>query len=292
LADGVLAAALAAVGGEFADPPVALTGSMSQSGVYRVRVDGRDAVLKVTVGDGSRTTARRELAFYQTLADQVPVRTPTLLRHVDNGQFTAILLSAHTPSVPARQWRRTEWLEVARQLAALHSMPVPTGEWWTHTPWLTSVLDEPPVPYALDYWSRTAAARAVDSVLAAPLGQALGAVPDCFVHGDCHVDNLLRDGDDLVWTDWQVTGIGAPAVDLAFLIGRAHSDSADPPRADMIEAYARTRGVDSGPLERAVLAAELGFVLFGWPEYAHYHSADEQDRTVQRLIELIGGWNS
>jgi Ser/Thr protein kinase RdoA (MazF antagonist) len=288
VADGVLARALAAVGGSGA--PVPLRGSMSQSGVYRVCFDGGDAVLKVTGADGQRDIARRELTFYQTLANDVPVRTPTLLGHADNADFTAILLSVHTPSAPAREWQRAEFLEVTRQLAALHSTPMPAGEPWTHVPWLDSVLADPPVSLARDYWSLTDAAGSVGSVLDEPLGPALGAVPDCFVHGDCHVDNLLRDGDDLVWTDWQVTGIGAPGADLAFLLGRAYSDSADPPRAEMIELYAHSRGLDVGPFRRAVLAAELGFVLFGWPEYAHYHSADEQERTVRRLIDLIGEW--
>lgn len=290
MAGGVLARALAAVGGS--GPPVALSGSMSQSGVYRVHFDGGDAVLKVTGPDGDRALASRELAFYQTLANDVPVRTPTLLCHVESPELTAILLSAHAPSLPAREWQPAEWLEVTRQLAALHSIPPPVGAPWTHRPWLSAVLDDPPVSAARDYWSRTAAAGFVDSVFGAPLRFALGAVPDCFVHGDCHVDNLLREGSDLVWTDWQVTGIGSPAADLAFLLGRAYSDGADPPREEMIDAYACARGVDSATLRRAILAADLGFLLFGMPEYMHYHSRDEQDRITQRLIDVISEWNS
>ncbi len=292
VAERVLVRALAAVGVDTGVAPVPLAGSMSQSGVYRVRFDGHDAVLKVTAADDHRRIARRELTFYQTLANDVPVRTPTLLGHRDNGEFTAILLSAHTPSAPARDWQRAEFLEVTRQLAALHSMPLPVGQPWTHISWVVSVLDEPAVSMARDFWSGTDAAGVVDSVLTAPLRPALADIPDSFVHGDCHVDNLLCDGGDLVWTDWQVTGIGPPAADLAFLLSRAHSDSADPPRAEMIELYARSRGLDVRRFGRAVLAAELGIVLFGWPEYAHYHSRDEQERTVQRLIELISEWNS
>lgn len=97
-----------------------LAGSASGAGVYRVQIDGHDAVLKVTGAGGGQRNARRELAFYRTLADQVPVVTPTLLRYADNDDFTALLLSAHTPARHAREWDQSAWLEVARQLAALH----------------------------------------------------------------------------------------------------------------------------------------------------------------------------
>ncbi len=48
-----------------------LAGSMSSSGVYRIALEGRDAVLKVTrAGDDrdSIAAALRELDFYLTLA--------------------------------------------------------------------------------------------------------------------------------------------------------------------------------------------------------------------------------
>ena len=164
--------------------------------MYRVQIDGHDAVLKVTGAGGGQRNARRELAFYRTLADRVPVMTPTLLRYADNDDCTALLLSAHTPARQAREWDQSAWLEVARQLAALHSIPLPDEDPWIDTPWLRQVLERPPISLAEDYWSGTDAADTIGPVLKAPgtLGEAFRATPDSFLHGDCHVDNLLRGG--------------------------------------------------------------------------------------------------
>ena len=233
-----------------------LTGSASGSGVFRVRIDGTDAVLKVTTAGRGQLNARRELTFYRTMAGQVPVTTPRLLRHADNDELTALLLSAHTPSRPAREWDEAEWLELARQLAALHSTALPDEPSWLETPWLQQVLDRPPIGLAEDYWSKTGAADRISLVLDAPdtLAAALVATPGCFLHGDCHVDNLLYEGESLVWADWQVTGVGSPAIDLSFLWSRANADGADLPYAAMVHEYAAQRGIDAAALQQSLIA--------------------------------------
>jgi Ser/Thr protein kinase RdoA (MazF antagonist) len=264
-----------------------LAGAASGAGVYRVRLDGTDAVLKVTAGAGQQN-ARRELAFYRTLADRVPVVTPQLLRYADNDEFTAIVLSAHTPAPPAHEWDQATWLEVVRQLAALHSMPMPVEERWTETPWLQKTLRQPPVTLAREYWSTTV--PAVDQLLneTTALARDVDAVPDCFLHGDCHADNLLRDGDSLiVWADWQSTGVGAPAGELALLWSRAHADGADLPYDAMLHEYADLRSIDAAKLRPAIRAAELAFLLFAWPEFAAYLPQSKQNRLTSRLLQLI-----
>jgi Ser/Thr protein kinase RdoA (MazF antagonist) len=277
-----------------------LAGAASGAGVYRVRLDGRDAVLKVTAGAGQQS-ARRELAFYRTLADRVPVMTPQLLRYAEHDEFTAIVLSAHTPAPPAQEWDQTAWVEVARQLAALHSMPVPDEQRWTETPWLQQTLRQPPVTLAAKYWSATEAAAAVEQLLSetTALARDVDAVPDCFLHGDCHADNLLRDddnnadgggvdggGDLIVWADWQSVGVGAPAGDLALLWTRGHADGADLPYDAMLHEYADLRGVDATKLRPAVRAAELAFLLFAWPDFARYLPQSKQNRLTSRLLQL------
>jgi thiamine kinase-like enzyme len=269
-----------------------LAGSASGAGVYRVQLDGHDAVLKVTGAGGGQRNARRELTFYRTLADRVPVTTPRLLRYADNDDFTALLLSAHTPARPAREWDRTAWLEVARQLAALHSIPLPDEDPWTDTPWLRQVLDRPPIAFAEDYWSGTDAADSIGLVLKAPgaLAEAVRATPDGFLHGDCHVDNLLREGNQIVWADWQAAGVGSPAGDLAFLWSRAAADGADVPYEAMLGEYIAHREVDPAVLRLALVAAEIGILLFGWPEYVSYLTQNERDRLTHRLLQLIDDW--
>ncbi len=265
-----------------------LAGAASGAGVYRVRLDGRDAVLKVTAGAGQQN-GRRELAFYRTLAERVPVATPQLLRYADNDEFTAIVLSAHTPAPPAHEWDQAAWLEVGRQLAALHSMSPPDEQRWTETTWLREVLRQPPVTLADNYWSTTTAAGAVDQLLSetTALARDVDAVPDCFLHGDCHADNLLRDGDNLiVWADWQSTGVGAPAGELALLWSRAHADGADLPYDAMLHEYADLRRIDAAKLRAAVRAAELALLLFAWPGFARNLPQSKQDRLTSRLLQL------
>lgn len=272
----------------------ALAGAASGAGVYRVRADGTDAVLKVTAAGPGQPAARRELRFYRTLANQVPVATPTLLRHADDDNVTAMLLSAHMPARPARDWDLPAWLELASQLAALHSAPLPSDVSWLDTPWLPRTLDRPPIDSAEAYWSTTVAGHQVRQVLRAPaaLGAAVAALPGCLLHGDCHVGNLLAEGSHLVWADWQVVGVGSPAVDLAFLWSRAYADGADPPYGAMVDAYAARRGIDRDLLRRALIAAELGVLLFGWPAYAARRTRAERDRLTRRLAHLVERWRS
>lgn len=273
-------------------PASELTGSMSGSGVYRVTVARRDCVLKVTPAGPGQSQAVRELTFYRSLADTAPVRTPTLLEYATTDDLTALLLSAHSPTPPARAWDSAGWVEVAGQLAALHAIRAPHAAPWLHTPWLRRVLDDPPIDVAAEFWSATDAADLVADLLDTPvaIAQALRAVPDTFVHGDCHAANLLIDGEEFVWADWQEAGIGSPAGDLAFLWGRAHADGAEPPREAMLEAYTAGRGIDVEQFRRSLLANEIGTLLFGWPEYAGLHTRGEQDRMTERLVRLAHRW--
>lgn len=296
MADDLVVPALRALGRDVPAPVTELAGSHSGSGVWRVPVDGSDAVLKVTAADAGQPNARRELAFYRTLAGQVPVETPELLDYADNDEFTAILLSAHGAAIPAARWDLADWLELARQLAVLHSTPQPPadGAWFQHRPWTRSVLDQPRSRIAEEYWSRTEAAGWLVGLLDAipEFARALDALPVCFVHGDCHVDNLLRDGRRIVWTDWQVVGLGSPAGDLAFVGSRANSDGADMPYDAMLREYASRSGIDLEPMRRAVAAAELGTMLFGWPYHVGDLTQGERDRLTRRMLQLAAYWNA
>lgn len=268
---------------------------MSASGIYRVRIAEGEAVLKVSEGEPEqRVEARRELGFYRDLAPSIPVATPRLLAGTDGKELAAILLTAHSPSPPAPDWTRSEWLEAARQLARLHAFPAPRRGPWRHLPWVRTVLDRPPTDMAFDFWSPTAAGERVRDLLDDPAGLALAfdQGPTGFVHGDCHVDNLLRDADGLVWADWQVAGVGCCAVDLAFRWGRAYADGADLPLEAMVEEYLARRPVDPVRLRHSMMAAELATFLFGWPAYLGLHSPEQRERMTGRLIRLAVQWRS
>jgi len=292
--DEGLAQVMRSVGLEVDGNHVDLAGGASGSGVFRVQIDGAEAVLKVTSADERQDNARRELAFYQKLADQVPVATPRLLRYADNDRFTALVLSAHESVRPAPEWERSAWLTVARQLAALHSVPPPHGDRWTDPPARRRLPYRPPVDLASSYWCGTQAAASVRPFLDEPeqLTRALQAIPVCFVHGDCHVENLLRDGEQIVWTDWQVTGVGCPASELAFLWSRAHADGADVPYDAMVREYVTHRPIEPASLRRALVAAEIDILLFDWPQYVTLVSQEARDRLTRRLLHLVDDWRT
>lgn len=282
---------------EIGTDAIELEGAASGAGVYRVQVAGEDAILKVTGPGSARQLARRELTFYRTTADRMPITTPRLLRYADDEAMTALLLTAHQPSPPAREWSRSAWLELARQLAALHSASIPSQDHWLGTSWLRQALDRPPLDVAEGYWSNTSAATSIRLVLRqiSELAEAFRSTPDCFVHGDCHVDNLLReDGEDgaLVWADWQSVGVGNPAGELAFLWSRADAEGADLPYDAMLDAYLTHREAEPARFRRALVASEICILLFGWPQYAAYRDQDVQDRIARRLIHLIDRWLS
>lgn len=258
--------------------------------VCRVRSNGRDAVLKLTEAGETQRLARHELAFYRTLADVVPVDTPTMLEYADRDDLTAVLLSAHDTGPAASEWNLPGWLELTRQLAALHATTLPQPPPRAAS-WIRDALHHPPTEAATDYWAATAAHEV--SVLLGQLtalAAAFDGVPDCFIHGDCHVDNLLRSDNGIVWADWQAYGPGNPAGELAFLWSRADADGAQIPYSAMLRQYAATRAVSTTAFSRAVLAAEIGILLFGWPQYARYSDQATQDRLRTRLRLLTAQW--
>jgi len=109
---------------------------------------------------------------------------------------------------------------------------------------------------------------------------------------DCHVDNLLREDGELVWADWQSVGVGSPAGELAFLWSRADADGADLPYDAMFDVYLSERETNPVLFRQALVAAEIGILLFGWPEYAAYRAQDAQERLARRLIDLTDCWLS
>jgi hypothetical protein len=41
-----------------------------------------------------------------------------------------------------------------------------------------------------------------------------------------------------------------------------------------------------------VVAAEIGILLFGWPECAAYRIQNDRDGMTHRLIQLIDAWHA
>ncbi len=254
--------------------------------------DGADAyVLKVTAG--ARADARRELSFYQELADAVPVRTPRFVEGLGTDELTVLMVTAAEPGSPAREWDLARWLDIAGQLGSLHRTLDRAGLEAHH--WLQAERPETDVAPAerVSLWSRSSLAPVVLPLLAdlGRLHASLQRLPACLVHGDCHAQNLLRDADDnVVWADWAEVGVGRGPEELAILWQRAEFDGATVPREAMVDAYALARGLEVDELLwDAIRSAELLMVLLGWPGFLIEQPSHGRDALFGHFELLANG---
>jgi aminoglycoside phosphotransferase (APT) family kinase protein len=269
------------------------THGMSGSRVrFARRDDGRACVLKVTSlrRDGDARAARRELAVYRDLAERLPIRTPTLLACHEDGDVIAMLLSAHGGIVPATSWDKRSWLAVAVDLARLHGTTVPEPDRWKDDKSPFLAMREPDLPLVEGFW-REDPGFSLDAIVEGRelLEQEILQAGECFVHGDCHTENILHEDGGLVWIDWQSSGIGHPARELAFLSARATPSGARIP-PEMLATYCHQRNIDPEQMRRSVIAAELGIFIFEWPPYASFDSPAGTRRVRHRARFLAEQW--
>ncbi|MEV0612763.1 aminoglycoside phosphotransferase family protein [Nonomuraea sp. NPDC050404] len=234
---------------------------------------GTAAYLKVTPAG-----ARRELRFYRQIARHAPVRTPRLLDHADTADGVALLLEATGESRDVRSWTQETWRALGRDLAALHGMPLPAGTDW-------QVSDADPDWATIEaFWGPELLARRAEFCAAR------SALPQVFMHGDCHTENIAHAGNALVFCDWQAAGIGRPVSDLAFVSVRATPAGVTVPPV-FLDAYCEHSPLDRGALERGVMAEELTIFLFQWPHYAAYNTPAGIDRVRRRVRDLGERWS-
>ena len=273
--------------------PRETTHGMSGSRVsFATRGHGRTCVLKVTSlrRDDDARAGRRELAFYRGMAERLPIRTPTLLDHYEDNEAIAMLLSAHGEIEPATSWDRRSWRALAVDLARLHGTEVSEPDRWEIDRSPFHALREPDMPVVNGFW-RDDLASTLDAIVESRelLEQEILQAGQCFVHGDCHTENILREDGALVWIDWQGTGMGNPAVELAFLHARATPSGARVP-PEMLATYYSERDKDLERMQRSVLAAELAIFIFEWPPYASFNSPAGTRRVRQRTRYLAERW--
>lgn len=269
--------------------PVTPMESRSGAGVHPVRtIGGEAAYLKVTPaasGAQAIAQARRELRFYQDLAPITPVRTPRLLDCRDGEDGVAVLLEAVGETRPASAWTARMWADLGRELARLHTMPLPEGAEWNRPDALEAALADPDVDRITAFWAPTLPRLAELLARGDELAEDIGALPPVFTHGDCHVGNLPHSTGSPAFCDWQSAGIGRPASDLAFLGVRAATEGVSVPPA-LIEAYLDGRSCERRALQRALLAEELGVFVHMWPPFAAFNDDLGIARVRRRTLEL------
>ncbi|HEY6737575.1 MAG TPA: aminoglycoside phosphotransferase family protein [Actinopolymorphaceae bacterium] len=269
-----------------------LAGSASGAAVYLVEGSGGDVVLKATTSEATAAGARRELNFYRALADDVPVRTPRVLGLHEEPGLSCLLLEVALPPREAAAWSGEQWVEAAAQLGRLHHPAVvETSQDAPCRLGRRAAVEDGQVEQAASWWRQLGQER-----LALPwlerlddVAAALDGPPECLIHGDWHVGNLLRDpdGQALVWTDWQEVRLGHGPEDLALLWQRAEFDGGTPPREAMLEAYARERGIPiDATFRRAIVAAELLILLFGWPPWLLFVEPARREVLLGRMADF------
>lgn len=220
----------------------------------------------------------------------MPIRTPLLLDAYEDDDVIAILLSAHGEIVPATSWDTTSWLALAVDLARLHRTALPEPDRWRDHRSPFHALSAPDLPVVDGFW-RKDLGSALDAILESRefLEREILQAGECFVHGDCHTENILREHGALVWIDWQGNGIGNPAMELAFLHARATPSGARIP-PELLTTYCRERDEDLERMRWSVIAAELSIFIFEWPPYASFDSPAGTRRVRQRTRYLAERW--
>lgn len=284
----------------------------SGAGVHRVVLPGgAPGYVKVTpagLGVGAVAAAERELRFYRELGPLVPVRVPPLLGWLQVSGAVALLLGDAGERLDVTAWSPELWRVLGGELAGLHTLVLPGGGWDRPDALLGALgaADADPgadPDAALDgvvaFWSGHL--PQLDELVAgrAGLRDRLGSAPAVFVHGDCHTGNVLRaaGGGGVVLCDWQESGTGRAASDLALLSVRAVPSGVRVPGA-LVEEYLRRRGeggggFDAAGFRRDVLLEELAVLVFQWPPFAAYNDAVGVARVRRRarsLADRLGGW--
>lgn len=259
------------------------SGSASGSHVLPVITgDGTEAILKITIGDGGANwdASVRELGFYREISGDLGVHTPRLLDHQLTEDSIALVITRHPPPRPAVGWAHDHWLLLADDLATIHRQPV--------EPRPPQPLPANPSKKATEFWNGSAEVIADLLDRPAELHRRATTLDTAFVHGDCHADNISVTDDGLIWLDWQGSGPGNPAGDLAFPSVRARPSDAVVPLEAMAKRYADHRGLQPSAVLDAVLASELLVLLFQWPDYAQFNTDEGNQRVRDRAAHLSG----
>jgi hypothetical protein len=195
--------------------------------------DARTRTLMHTMG-----FYRREVGFYEDLADHSPLRTPRCYFSAVDGEEGASLLLLEDLE-PARNGSWVAGCSLAEAELAIRAIAAFHARWWRHAyltdkPWLelrglTSIEQAPVVsqeawePFLDKLGSHaTAEIRQTGAWLSrylSALYRYLYRQPPCtLVHNDYQADNLF-DTMSVAVLDWQLVTHGRAAMDVAWLLG-------------------------------------------------------------------------
>jgi aminoglycoside phosphotransferase (APT) family kinase protein len=272
------------------------TGGMSGSHVVGAFTDHDvPVVVKVTaleLPDEARR-AWRELEVYTDLSQRLPLPAPRLVAAYSTDGWIAIALERHRPAPPASRWTMERWIILATTLGELHGagrrvlgLPLSADA-------VTSRSTEEISGVARQLWNGPADADRIRTVLDARerLHEVVSNEPASFVHGDCHLGNVVlnADGKPLL-VDWQSAQFGPSAADVAFALTRASAGSESIPRDLVIDTYSAAADTDPAAVHRAVTAKQLLILVEQYPEFAAFLGPDEVTGLRRAFDVLLEEW--
>ena len=222
------------------------------SAVYRARLTGTDVpasvVVKLTAIDPAAAFTstvlkmyRREAVFFNDLANHMPVRVPA--GHYgevsdDGAEFVVVMedLSGN------RMLDQTQVMADADAERCIDTLAKWHANWWNSVDGMCDsgvavALDDPIYPAMLpglfdEGWAKLcSSAHCLPPDALQPVGpkyaaaiegllQTLSSGAVTLLHGDFRTDNMMFDADDnLILMDFQLTGVGSAAYDIAYFIG-------------------------------------------------------------------------
>jgi hypothetical protein len=191
-----------------------------------------------TTRAGLAGVGRREVGVYQSLANQLPLRTPVLIAAAPAGDW--LVLEAVRAVRRADRWKADDYRQAVRGLAALHERFWGLGEDLNAFPWLGRPLE---ADFAIHV---TAAAQAIERIVTSGRPEALAAHPErvamlarltgqadriveplhrlpfTLLHGDYWPGNIavVREGRQVVY-DWQMASVGPAVLDVLTFVTKS-----------------------------------------------------------------------
>lgn len=187
---------------------------------------------------GLAGAGRREVGFYRSLAEHIPLPTPELVAFSPVGDWLILEYLEHER--PPDRWSRHDYINAIDSLAELHDRFWSLREDLEAFPWLGD-------PLASDFDVHLAAAdKAIDRITKAAGPEPLAGLPgrrwilerlaqeaervvaplraesSTLLHGDFWPGNLAQsaDGRQTVY-DWQLAGIGPGIMDLLVFVNKS-----------------------------------------------------------------------
>lgn len=184
---------------------------------------------------GTTAAGRRETAFYQNLADQLPVRIPDVYAADATGEW--LIMNMLDSGKSQEAWSNSDYLLAIDQLSILHDRFWGLGDDLKIYPWLLRPFDADleiyikviqsgistllgqNEAYLLKKWPELGLLMRKLTGYAEDIARELSVAPATLLHGDYWPGNIRVDlKGRLTVFDWQEVSIGPGVVDLLYFI--------------------------------------------------------------------------